>query len=304
MATKIAAIPVLKPTAAEMERHHFGDTEWKPIYSGISSFFHINRIEDYRKYLRLPLPPHRKTVYDFIFLTQGNSLRSKGLDEYMMTQNSFFFLPPFQITNHKSMSDDARGFYCHFDAEILLKYYKHDQLLAEFPFLQFIGHPIIQLEQSAVESVVHILNRLKNEYDLKRDRFDIISVYMMALLVEVKQYYGNVIKTGENAAFRVTKQYKEALMQYVYEKQKIMQYADMLAVTPNHLNKCVKAVTGKSAHDLLDEMILLEAKALLRQTNFPISDIAFKVGKEFLSDFVRFFKGKTGLTPTEYRQMD
>ena len=149
-----------------------------------------------------------------------------------------------------------------------------------------------------------MLNRLKSEYDGRTEKFDIISVYLLALLAEVKRFYGTVFKPSENAAFRITQQYKEALMRSVYKKQKVNEYADLLAVTPNHLNKCVKAVMGKSAHDLLDEMILLKAKALLKQTNLPISDVADKIGKEYLSDFIRFFKSKTGVTPTEYRQMD
>ena len=77
----------------------------------------------------------------------------------------------------------------------------------------------------------------------------------------------------------------------------------MLAVSPNHLNKCVKTVTGKSAHDLLSEMILLEAKVLLKQTSQSVSEIAFQIGRNEISDFVRFFKSKTGMSPGEYRKM-
>jgi AraC family transcriptional activator of pobA len=50
-------------------------------------------------------------------------------------------------------------------------------------------------------------------------------------------------------------------------------------------------------------MVLMEAKALLRQTSLSISEIAFKIGKEDPSDFARFFKSKAGLTPSQYRAM-
>ena len=78
----------------------------------------------------------------------------------------------------------------------------------------------------------------------------------------------------------------------------------MLAVSPNHLNKCVKAATGKSAQELLSEMVLLEARVLLRQTSLTVNEIAWKIGKEDPSDFIRFFKSKTGQTPTEYRKAE
>ena len=69
------------------------------------------------------------------------------------------------------------------------------------------------------------------------------------------------------------------------------------------MNKCVKSVTGQSAHDLLSEMILLEATVLLKQTSQSVSEIAYHVGRNEISDFVRFFKSKTGMSPGEYRKM-
>ena len=67
----------------------------------------------------------------------------------------------------------------------------------------------------------------------------------------------------------------------------------------SNLNKCVKAATGKPAQELLSEMILAEAKVLLKQTSLTVNEIAWKIGKEDPSDFIRFFKSKTNLTPTE-----
>jgi len=123
------------------------------------------------------------------------------------------------------------------------------------------------------------------------------------LLFEVKKF-SRQEKTTESSASRITQLYKNKLAHYIYEKHSIAEYASMLAVSPNHLNKCVKAVTGKSAQELLSEMILLEAKVLLKQTSLTVNEIAWKIGKDDPSDFIRFFKSKTNLTPTEYRKTD
>ncbi|HKG69392.1 MAG TPA: helix-turn-helix domain-containing protein [Segetibacter sp.] len=294
-------IPIFKPT--EVGKHHFGDTEWKPIYSGFTNVFHINRIEDYVEHLKFPLPPHRKTVYDFIFLAQGESVRSKGLDKYEIKANTFFFLPPFQITTHQSMSPDSKGFYCHFDAEIMTKNYIQPGFLNTFPFLHFIGNPTVKIEEQAIDNVLYMLQRLEVEFKKTQPNFLFVTAYLLALLSEINLFAASTEKGKENAASRLTQQYKDALTKYVYEKQSVSEYADLLAVTPEHLNKCIKSVTGKSAHDLLSDIMLLEAKTLLRQTQLTISEIAFKVGKEDQSDFTRFFKSKSSLTPTQYRQM-
>jgi AraC family transcriptional regulator, transcriptional activator of pobA len=70
-----------------------------------------------------------------------------------------------------------------------------------------------------------------------------------------------------------------------------------------HLNKCVKSTLGKSAHDLLSDMLILEAKVLLKQTNLTILEIAYKIGRNEISDFTRFFKAQTGMKPSDYRNL-
>ena len=177
-------------------------------------------------------------------------------------------------------------------------------MLTEFPFLQFNGNPLIKVDENSKQHVLNILHRLEREYT-QDDKFDldIIRANLLALLLEVKKFASQE-KITENSAFRITQQYKNKLTRYIYEKHSVAEYASMLAVSPNHLNKCVKATTGKSAQELLSEMILLEAKVLLKQTALTINEIAWKIGKEDPSDFIRFFKSKTNLTPTEYRKTD
>jgi AraC-like DNA-binding protein len=301
---KTEAVPILNPF--EMGQIHFDShLAWQSLFAPTHHYFHINRLEDYKGMMRFPLPPHRKVVFDFVFLTQGSSVRSKGLDSFDFSADTFFFLPAYQITTHKSMSADAAGYYCHFDIELLTKNFHSKEILQDFPFLQFIGNPLVTIDTATSETILFILQRLEKEY-LKQENpdFGIVQVYLLALMSEIKSFVDTQRKVKINAASQITEKYKSALAQYIYQKQKITDYAEVLAVTPNHLNKCVKATTGKSAHDLLDDMLLLEAKVLLKQSNLSIAEIAFRIGKNELSDFGRFFKQKTGFTPSEYRKMD
>lgn len=303
MLLKQEPVPIL--SLYEKEKRFFETSfEWKPRSHTLHSQFHVNRLEDVVTHLNFPFPPHRQTVYDFVFLTQGTSTRSKALDKYEFCADSFFFLPAYQISKHESMSADAKGFYCHFDMGIFNSKWMKPDMLAEFPFLQFNGNPLIKIDEVSKQHILNILSRLEQEYtqDEKFD-LDIIRANLLALLLEVRKF-SKQEKTTENAASRITQQYKNKLARYIYEKHAVAEYASMLTVSPNHLNKCVKASTGKSAQELLSEMILLEAKVLLKQTSLTVNEIAWKIGKEDPSDFIRFFKSKTNLTPTEYRKTE
>jgi len=128
-------------------------------------------------------------------------------------------------------------------------------------------------------------------------------MYLMTLFTEIKPFANQDNLNTSNSALLITEQYKKYLTEYIYDKQKVSDYAELLAISPNHLNKCVKNTVGKSAHDVLNEMLLLEAKFLLKQSNLNISEIACKIGRNEISGFGRFFKAQTGMSPSEYRMI-
>ncbi|MCU7549730.1 helix-turn-helix domain-containing protein [Chitinophagaceae bacterium LB-8] len=300
--SKSEQIPIL--SGPEMDWFHFEASIVQLFQTRHVNLFHINRIEDTKDHIKFPLAPHRKTVSDFVFLTQGTSIRSKGLDRYEFSANTFFFLPAYQITTHEGYSQDAKGYYCHFDTEILTRNFVQPGFLNQFSFLQFIGNPLVNVDQQLVDTITPVLLRLEREHASTQPNYTMVSAYLLTLFLELLPFTRPLEKVKENAAARITQQYKNALVQHIYDKQLLTEYAQLLSVTPDYLNKCVKATTGKSAHDLLSDMVLLEAKALLKQTTLSISEIAFKIGKEDPSDFTRFFKSKTSLTPSQYRQTE
>jgi AraC family transcriptional activator of pobA len=297
-------IPVLRPENS-MD-FHFESIEWLPLFSGVHhELFHINRLEDYRDKLKFPLPPHRKTVYDFVFLKRGFSKRSKGLNHYTFGAGEFFFLPPYQITTHELMSEDVEGYFCHFDAQ-LFGMGLFQTSLDNFSFLQFLSHPLVKVPLEAQKPILNSLERLESLYlQAQRNDLELISVYLLSLLLEVKKYVKGDTQSRQNStAVHITQQFKNALMQEIYRKQTVVEYADLLSVTPNHLNKCVRAATHKTAQDLLNEMLILEAKSLLKYSNLQIAEIAVKLCNQTPSNFARFFKSQTGVSPKQYLQMD
>lgn len=296
-------IPILSAAQLEDELNQGGVNA---LTANAHEHFHINRVEDYFKMVNFPLKsdlqPRRMSVYNFFFLTHGTSSRSKGLDSYNFGENTFFFVPAHQITTHKFARKDVQGYYCHFSLELLLHGAKPYDLFQEFPFLAFHGYPLVQINDTCRKYVIALLERLLEEYKADKNcRLDILRTYMLALFTELKPFIETSQEVSMKAAYIITEQYKKALSKYIYEKHKITDYAALLAISPNHLNKCVKSTLGKSAHDLLNEMLLLEAKVLLKQTNLNVTEIAYKIGKNEVSDFVRFFKKQTGIKPSEYR---
>jgi AraC-like DNA-binding protein len=78
-------------------------------------------------------------------------------------------------------------------------------------------------------------------------------------------------------------------------------FAELLHVHVNHLNSMVKRSTGSTTREIIRERIIAEARALLRNTNWNIAEIAFALGFEYPSHFNKYFKQFTGLAPMEFR---
>jgi AraC-like DNA-binding protein len=81
-------------------------------------------------------------------------------------------------------------------------------------------------------------------------------------------------------------------------------FADQLHVHVNHLNSVVKKHSNKSTRTIIHERIVTEAKALLRNTNWNIAEIAYALGFDYPTYFNNFFKKKTGQIPKSERAVN
>jgi len=101
----------------------------------------------------------------------------------------------------------------------------------------------------------------------------------------------------------ITNRFRELLVDRIKTSHRVTDYASELNITPNHLNKAVRTITGKSPTKWIDEAIVLESKVLLYQSSLSISAIAAEVGLFDASYFSRLFKKYEGVTPLAFRKM-
>lgn len=78
-------------------------------------------------------------------------------------------------------------------------------------------------------------------------------------------------------------------------------YADLLFIHVNHLNKAVREIFGKNTSEIIASRMTKEAITLLRQTNYTIAEISNGLGFEHPTNFNKFFKKQTGKTPKMIR---
>jgi YesN/AraC family two-component response regulator len=132
---------------------------------------------------------------------------------------------------------------------------------------------------------------------------NIIQAHFIAALCDLQSTYKPLSNSKSRTAVALTNRFKELLHKHIREKHLVTEYASMLHVSPNHLNKTVKQITKKPTSKWIDETLITEAKVMLFQTNYSINEIASELGIYDQSYFSRLFKKYEGVTPLEYRKV-
>ncbi len=79
-------------------------------------------------------------------------------------------------------------------------------------------------------------------------------------------------------------------------------YAAKLACSGKTLARAVRALAGTTLKAMVDERLALEAKRLLSYSREPVKAIADGLGFDEPGNFAKFFRRRTGCTPTRFRQ--
>jgi len=110
------------------------------------------------------------------------------------------------------------------------------------------------------------------------------------------------VPTRPAAAQRLVARYASLLERDFRSNSAVADYAAALGVTPTHLTRACRASCGKTAHQLLEDRILFEARRLLVETRLPIKDVAERLGYTSAGYFTRAFQKTTGQTPSAFRK--
>ena len=276
----------------------------------IGHFNIFNTAEVLAALKRKPGMPYNRRAYYKVSLIGGRNRAEYADKVILIRKNALLFATP-RVPYHWIPEDDNQsGDFCIFTAEFMDKA-KSGVVIDKLPIFQPGGHPLFELsdEQTAeIREIFHKMNReLSSDYPYK---YDLIRNYVMELI-----HYGQKLqphpeqKITANASRRVSSLFIELLeRQFPIESRQqrlrlrtAADFADQLAVHVNHLNKVLKEVTGNTTTTLINGRILQEAKILLKQTDWSVSEIAFSLGFEEIAHFSNFFKKHTAITPLAFR---
>ncbi|MBS1915134.1 MAG: helix-turn-helix transcriptional regulator [Bacteroidetes bacterium] len=262
-----------------------------------------------RKMQKPPMPYNRRAYYKISLIIGWN--RAEYADKVIeIEKNALLFATPKIPYNYVPLDYNQSGFFCIFTPEFLVKN-KSGVMLDGLPIFQPGGYPVFQISDEDAAELSSLFSKMYRE--LSSDyayKYDLLRNYVLELI-----HYGQKLQPAtalyptHNASARVSSLFIELLeRQFPIEstQQKLSlrtakDFADRLAVHVNHLNKVLKENIGKTTTEIISSRIIQEAKILLKQTDWNISEIAYSLGFEEVAHFSNFFRKQTTLSPLAFR---
>jgi len=227
-----------------------------------------------------------------------------GADYRWLKPNDLVIVPANVVYASKNVHS-CRGYCMHFKTEFIQPIL-NKALTEEFPFLGMDAEHIINVTDEESELIQRSFKDIIAEYErFSPEKDDLLRNFIHILLLRVREIYRPYAKKlNENATrpMKLASAFIRMVEKNFIEMREVSQYAAELHITPKHLSDVVKEHTGRSPRDLINEMVLLEAKVLLGSTDLNITEIAHKLRFNDQAHFGHFIKQRTGCSPVELRK--
>ena len=250
-----------------------------------------------------PERPHQIGFYQLTFYSSGVTEQLVDFKWYKVKENTLVYLSKGQVNAFK-FNDDVKGFVILFTED----YFKNR--LNDIPddtiirlFTSHLFSPKVQIpdHSSIIQYIQLLFDEFYNVVDNfnKKNIIDALYVILFSKIEAIKKDQTLRLKDSDKLILFLNFQ---ALLKEHYQKSRNADfYANKMHITYKHLNVVCKEIVQKTAKQYIDEFIILEAKRHLLNSNIKSTQLGYLMGFEESTNFVKYFKKHTGLTPNSFK---
>ena len=139
----------------------------------------------------------------------------------------------------------------------------------------------------------------ENQYAKKEIIAKMLELYLLRLEQQSQNSLACKFEKKHQALFL---RFKNLLEENYAKTRNVKDYAGWLNISPKHLNHITRAITLNTAKLFIDQYVILEIKRAILSTNNSLKEIAFQMGFDEVTNFTKFFKKNTEITPKEFKR--
>ncbi len=237
-----------------------------------------------------------------------------GRNSYDYDCGTMLFISPNQVFSPQNLqiSNDSKGWTILFHPDLIRKS-KLGQTIGQYTYFSYESHEALHISESEKQFITQLAKTIEIEYSQNIDRHtqELIIINIESILKYCKRYYDRQFYTRTNLNKDFIIRFEQYLKDYFTSDQltlkgipTVQQCGAALAMSGHYLSDLLKSETGKSAKEYIDLKLVEKAKNRLLNTDYSISEIVYDLGFEYPNHFSKLFKSKTGLSPSEYRNLN
>lgn len=244
-----------------------------------------------------------------IFCLSGWMRFQINLQEFELRANDVLIVQEGVIGEYRGKSDDTRIFVVAFSP----KYFRTALQVDATMSLQrrLYTSPLHHLTPEAMEEAITIYRLMKAKIAEVDNPFRKGALLGYTQVLTYNSYRDLLsTESADGKQKNKSDRQQELYTQFINELQKsymkersVSYYADALCVTPKYLSQIIHKVSGRFASEWITDLVILEAKALLKSHKYTVQQIADRLHFANQSFFGAYFKKAVGCSPTVYKEM-
>lgn len=256
--------------------------------------------------------PCRFDGFMLIFCLSGNVRMSINLNEFDFRAGSLFLNVPGNLVKLSEFVESGKADQRYVVMAMTRDFMSGLRMDVNKVFnegLAMLGNPSIRIDEQQQKLMCHYITLMCEIVKMNpmHAREAINSILLSLFYVisgigsERIRDLGEDVRKSSNRSKMIFEQFIKLVSENHLYHRNVGFYADKLCLTPKYLSKLIKTATGRSAPEWIDAYVILEAKNLLKYSNVTIKEVVYRLHFPNQSVFYKFFKARTGMTPSEYR---
>ncbi|MDJ1469102.1 AraC family transcriptional regulator [Xanthocytophaga flava] len=241
---------------------------------------------------------HRHTFFYMLALQKGAGSHEIDFIPYEVSDNTIFFMRPGQV--HKlTLKAGSTGYLMQFT----IAFYSPQDHKASHVLRRVGSINSYQFNDQNFEKLFSVLRYIFQEYTDQQEGFqEVIKANLGICFIKLLRQNNQKSSASTNLYGQERlEELLELLETHATTHKQVSDYADMLNLSVYQLNAITKSMLGKTCSELITDYCILEAKRYLLATSNQVNQIAYYLGYEDTSYFIRFFKKHTGYSPEAFR---
>lgn len=247
--------------------------------------------------------PSKIKAVIFAMCIDGEVNVTINLSDYIVKKNDFIIVMPGSFFQIHEISNDTRAAFIGFSSSFInnANFWKSITNNLGVAF----SHPITPLKEERVVFFKNFFSFLTNtantnfELLTRETLLSIMDIFYNTLSIIYKEYYRNDDGKKPREYIVLAEFLKLAFENYQTE-HKASFYAREVGLTLSHFCATIKKATGKTVQEILRDLLIMDAKAQLKNSDARINKIAKSLGFSPTA-FNRYFLEYVNMTPLEYR---